>query len=724
VSRPVHVWLAFGAAFLVVLGVVGWITATALRLDRAEADGRRLAAAEESVRLALWRMDSAVAPILAREGARPYFAYQAFYPAERAYTRMFSELAAGEVLMPSPLLARRPEHVVLHFQISPGGDVSSPQVPAGRMRRLAEARYAAPGEIAEAARRLEELRAALDREALVALLGPAPAGAPIEPALAPATPAVREPAPAPAPAPAPVPATQRAPPPGDAAAPEHAAVTRQAPPAAAAQAEPPRQAPPEPAALRRAEEEQTQRSSLEWLARSKAVAKNSYSGAKSARSEAVDDAPRASSSWSSSSSSSARSPALLPQQGKTAPDVQLAPPPGAPSPAQLVTGAPATAAPPLDVTANRSSPPPVPAPPTRRERAPDLHARHSGLADEPMRSAWLGGRLLLVRRVHLDDGDWIQGCWLDWDGLRSWLTDDVEDLLPAAAVEPAPGAVPGERMLASIPARLLPGDVPVPAAPRSPVRGALSLAWTGLLLASVAVALLVRGTLALSERRAAFVSAVTHELRSPLTTFRMYADMLALGMVRGEEDRRSYLETLQRESARLSHLVENVLAYGRVERGRRPGRAEPLAVAELLDRHGVRLRERVEAAGLELAVDVAPVRVRADAPAVEQILFNLVDNACKYAGRAADRRVHLGARRAGGRVELSVRDHGPGIAGAEQRRLFVPFSRSAEAAAGSAPGVGLGLALCRQLARSLGGDLRYRDAEGGGAELVLTLPAA
>jgi signal transduction histidine kinase len=722
VSRPLHVWLAFGAAFLVVLGVVAWITATALRLDRAEADARRLAAAEESVRLALWRMDSAVAPILARESARPYFAYQAFYPAERAYTRMFSELAPGEVLMPSPLLAHRPEHVLLHFQISPHGEVSSPQVPAGRMRRLAEARYAAPGEIADGARRLEELRAALDREALVALLGPAPTGIPIEPALAPAAPALRQRLPTPAPAPAAAPLAQRAPPVGDDAA-QHAAATTPATPAAAPQAELPRTPSPEPAALRRAEEEQTQRSSLEWLARSKVVAKNSYSAAKSARSEAADVAPRASSSWSSSSSTAR--PVPSPQQWKAAPDVQLAPPPGA-SPAEPVSGAPAFTPPPPPphVTADRPSPPPVPAPATQRERAPDLHARHSGLADEPMRSAWVGGRLLLVRRVHLDGADWIQGCWLDWEGLRSWLMDDVDDLLPAAALEPAPGAVPGERMLASIPARLLPGAVPVPADPRSPVRGALALAWTGLLLASVAVALLVRGTLALSERRAAFVSAVTHELRSPLTTFRMYADMLALGMVRGEGDRRSYLQTLQRESARLSHLVENVLAYGRVERGRRPRRAEPLAVAELLDRDGVRLRERVEAAGLELAVDVAPVRLRADAAAVEQILFNLVDNACKYAARAADRRVHLGARRVGGRVELSVRDHGPGIASAEQRRLFVPFSRSAEAAAGSTPGVGLGLALCRRLARSLGGDLRYRDADGGGAELVLTLPAA
>jgi len=107
---------------------------------------------------------------------------------------------------------------------------------------------------------------------------------------------------------------------------------------------------------------------------------------------------------------------------------------------------------------------------------------------------------------------------------------------------------------------------------------------------------------------------------------------------------------------------------------------------------------------------------------VESILFNLVDNAAKYASRAADRRIHLEARAAAGRLEIRVRDHGPGIA--EPERLFRPFSRSAREAAGSSPGVGLGLALSRRLARAMGGDLRLDRTVADGACFDLRLPLA
>jgi len=107
------------------------------------------------------------------------------------------------------------------------------------------------------------------------------------------------------------------------------------------------------------------------------------------------------------------------------------------------------------------------------------------------------------------------------------------------------------------------------------------------------------------------------------------------------------------------------------------------------------------------------VVVRADPAAVEQILFNLVDNACKYAGASGDRRIHLEAARRGGRALLRVRDHGPGVNADVAGRMFRPFSRSAAEAAGSAPGVGLGLALSRRLARDMGGELRLEAGHGG-----------
>ena len=114
--------------------------------------------------------------------------------------------------------------------------------------------------------------------------------------------------------------------------------------------------------------------------------------------------------------------------------------------------------------------------------------------------------------------------------------------------------------------------------------------------------------------------------------------------------------------------------------------------------------------------------VLANRSAVEQVLFNLVDNACKYAGAAADKRIHLGVASHGRLAAISVADHGPGLSAAVRRRLFRSFSKSAEEAAASAPGIGLGLALSRRLARDMGGDLRLDENAASGAKFVLTLP--
>jgi len=118
------------------------------------------------------------------------------------------------------------------------------------------------------------------------------------------------------------------------------------------------------------------------------------------------------------------------------------------------------------------------------------------------------------------------------------------------------------------------------------------------------------------------------------------------------------------------------------------------------------------------------VRLRMDRSAVERILFNLVDNACKYARAAADRRIHLDCASDARAVGLTVSDHGPGIEAGEVRRLFRPFHKSARDAAQSAPGVGLGLALSRRLARALGGDLSVVRGRADGAAFCLRLPRA
>lgn len=615
-KRPWFTWVIFGGCMGIVLLAMGWMTQTTLELDRARAAARRQAVIEESVRLALWRMDSGLASLVASESARPYFDYSAFYPAERAYTRMFAPVGPGEILIPSPLLTLSPVHIHLHFQLNPDGTFSSPRVPIGNMRDLAEGRFTSPEQIEDDATRLAQLAQVVTRAALAGL----PANMDLDPIELAELPAPRVSA-------------------------ELAFKDQSA---------------------------QEQRNEAEYQMRSRVSKQAIFSNL---RPGAYDNA------GSEPLQSSRESMALVEETPALAP----------------------AAAEPLE----------------RR------------IVEGLMTPIWVEDLLLLARRVTINGDEYIQGCWLDWTSLKEWLLPGVWDLLPEADLEPLRTAATrgGERLLATLPARFIPGPPPVlPEQRISPMRLSLMIAWGCALLAGLAAAFLLQGTLSLGERRAAFVSAVTHELRTPLTTFRMYAEMLAGGMVATEEKRAEYLATLTKEAERLSHLVENVLAYARLEKDRSGERSETVIVQDLIERVAERLQERVVQAGrsltVKLSLEAQTTVVMTDVSAVEQILFNLIDNACKYAHPADDLRIHLEVSRERRSVHIGIRDHGPGIAPREARRLFRPFSKSARDAANSAPGVGLGLALSKRLARKMKGDLKVDTNHDGGARFVLKLPRA
>jgi signal transduction histidine kinase len=348
-----------------------------------------------------------------------------------------------------------------------------------------------------------------------------------------------------------------------------------------------------------------------------------------------------------------------------------------------------------------------------------------------MTPLWIDGQLVLARRVLVSGQEYVQGCLLDWPVIQSWLKGEIADLLPDAELVPASLANAAEepRLLAALPVRLVPGAVAVDGEKGlSPLTLSLLAAWACLLLTAAAIVGLLTGVMRLSARRASFVTAVTHELRTPLTTFQMYAEMLAEDMVPDEARRKEYLKTLRAEAVRLTHLVENVLAYARLERGRLDRRLQTISLGELVGSMQNRLADRAAQAGMELLVEHGEttdgILVRTNVSAVEQILFNLVDNACKYASSASDKRICLTLREDGGVAVVQVEDHGAGIAPEMRRRLFHSFSKTAKEAAHSAPGVGLGLALSRRLARDLGGELRYREASADGACFILTLPLA
>ncbi|MFI5402674.1 MAG: sensor histidine kinase, partial [Planctomycetota bacterium] len=244
---------------------------------------------------------------------------------------------------------------------------------------------------------------------------------------------------------------------------------------------------------------------------------------------------------------------------------------------------------------------------------------------------------------------------------------------------------------------------------------ALLVTWAVVVLAMAGTAFALKKSVDFGVRQRRFASLVTHELRSPLTTFRLYSDMLAQGLVK-EEKRAVYHDTLRQESGRMARMVENVISHARLEEGRTGLSRRQVTLAALLEEAAPALRRCAEGAGFPLAIGEAPAATLfTDPAAVGQILFNLVENACKY-GRSP---IEVSAS-VDGSVRISVRDRGPGVPAAA--RLFRPFERAGRDEADPVRGLGLGLALSRGLARDLGGDLAHETPADGGACFVLTLP--
>lgn len=320
-------------------------------------------------------------------------------------------------------------------------------------------------------------------------------------------------------------------------------------------------------------------------------------------------------------------------------------------------------------------------------------------------TAWAADNLVLIESQNPKR--------VDFDALKALLLKDVLIAIPGTfELVRAPKNSAGDPLtMVTWPLQLqFEAVAPVFQLGFTPLRIALIVGWVAVLGAILALGALVIGSWRLSERRAAFVSSVTHELRTPLTTFQLYADMLSEGMVK-EEQKQHYLQTMRSEAGRLARLVENVLAYAQIERGTAKAQLKTISFVDLIETILPHLEERcnqVEATlTVELPENLKRASITTDITGVEQIIFNLVDNACKYAAPHTDEpQVTLRIQKAKRSMSFSVQDNGPGIAEREMNRLFTAFRRSAKDAADSgAPGVGLGLALSRRIANRLGGEL-------------------
>ena len=225
----------------------------------------------------------------------------------------------------------------------------------------------------------------------------------------------------------------------------------------------------------------------------------------------------------------------------------------------------------------------------------------------------------------------------------------------------------------------------------------------------------------LNELKSELMANVSHELKTPLSVVRMFADMLRSDRVPSEERRKEYLDIICRESERLTSLIDNVLDFSALEGGKGPYRLKQGDLGDAVGRALEAFRYRSEQDGVEIQLDRAdelpPVLI--DQEAIALAIINLLDNAVKYGGQTPVELELIAKRHS---IDVAVRDHGPGIPADSLRRVFERFYRGPH----SSPtrGSGIGLSLVQHIAQAHGGRAWAKNAPGGGAVVGFSIPVA
>ena len=265
--------------------------------------------------------------------------------------------------------------------------------------------------------------------------------------------------------------------------------------------------------------------------------------------------------------------------------------------------------------------------------------------------------------------------------------------------------------------------------PPSPARRTLTLALA--ILGAVMVAGLVtiylstRTVLDLSERRSQFVSAVTHELKTPLTNIRMYVEMLDQGIAATPEREQEYLGILAAESARLSGLINNVLELSRLEKQTRRFDLKDGDLSDVLADVQSVMAESLAREGFDLRIHTGRLPVFAyDRDVLVQMLINLMENSIKFGRHLPEKRIAIAVDAVDGWVKLAVSDAGPGIPRRALKQVFDDFYRVDSDLARTTGGTGLGLALVKKFIVAMGGRVQAENNDGPGCTITISLPAS
>ena len=231
----------------------------------------------------------------------------------------------------------------------------------------------------------------------------------------------------------------------------------------------------------------------------------------------------------------------------------------------------------------------------------------------------------------------------------------------------------------------------------------------------------VRRESRLASAQSQFVSSVSHELKTPLTSIRMFAESLALGWIQDPARQKEYLETIVSESERLSRLLNNVLDLSKIEQGVRIYHKEPMSLGDVIQRAARTMSFPLRQQGIALHLDLDPEipSVMADKDALEQAVLNLLHNAMKYAGDSRD--IGIALEKDGDFAVISVTDHGLGIRDEDKPRIFEKFVRVESPQNAKIPGTGLGLTIVRYIAEAHGGRIDVESRLGQGSTFSLRI---
>ena len=226
----------------------------------------------------------------------------------------------------------------------------------------------------------------------------------------------------------------------------------------------------------------------------------------------------------------------------------------------------------------------------------------------------------------------------------------------------------------------------------------------------------------LSKMKSEFISNVSHELKTPIAAIRMLADNLRESRIESEARRMEYYQLISKEGARLSHLIENILDFSRIEERRKAFRLERHDLSQIVSDTVCQFKSLVEERAQTISIDVTEAlpEVLVDPDAIALAVFNLLDNAVKYSER--DTPICVRVRRSDNSLCIEVEDHGVGISKVDREKIFEKFYRVHDNEGKKIPGSGIGLTLVREIAQAHNGQASVHSQLGVGSTFQILLP--